>query len=103
MKFMDNEIRARIRSCSVRLKQASSEFQIKFTSIRGSKRPFRKLFFDTWENSLTVRQGTLLLVWCGVDKSSKFVWLVPVRDATVLAIMKALKYRVSSTARALNW
>jgi transposase InsO family protein len=96
-KGMDNEIESKIHVCQVcsRSKPAQNT-RLGLLSSDVAERPMQKLFIDFVGKFPHSNVGnTVILV--GVDAFSKFVWLIPLREATTKATVKALKERIFSS------
>jgi hypothetical protein len=61
-----------------------------------AQRPRQKLFIEYVDKFPRSKTGNTVILVC-VDAFSKFVWLLPVREATTKATVKALKERIFSS------
>jgi transposase InsO family protein len=66
-----------------------------FLASEAAQRPFQKIFIDYVGKLPRTKAGHQMLLVC-VDAFSKFVWLIPVREATSGATIKALRQRIFS-------
>jgi hypothetical protein len=100
-KSMDNDIRTRVGNCAVcGLSKPAQNTRLGLLASEVSERPYQKLFIDYVGKFPRSKAGNSMLLVC-VDSFSKFVWLVPVREATSLATIKALRDRVFTRFRFL--
>jgi hypothetical protein len=93
---MNKEIESKVRACHVcsRSKPAQNT-RLGLFSSDVAERPMQKLFIGFVGKFPRSSAGnTVILVV--VDVFSKFVWLIPVREATTKATVKALKERIFS-------
>jgi hypothetical protein len=82
-KGMDNYIRTRVRNgktCS--LSKPAQNSKLGHLGSEVSQRPFQKIFIDYVGKFPRSKAGNTMILVC-VDSFSKFVWLVPVREATI--------------------
>jgi hypothetical protein len=95
-KAMDNDISARVRSCTV-CEISTSALNTRFGLLASevASRPFQKLFVDYVGKIPRSKAGNTMLLVC-VDSFSKFVWLAPAREATSEATIRVLKDRIFS-------
>jgi transposase InsO family protein len=61
-----------------------------------AQRPLQKLFIDYVGKLPRTKAGKIMLLVC-VDAFTKFVWLVPVREATSAITINALRQRILSS------
>jgi hypothetical protein len=81
-KSMDNDIRTRVRNCAVcGLSKPAQNTKLGLLASEVPERPYQKLFIDYVGKFPSSKAGNSVLLVC-VDSFSKFVWLVPVREAT---------------------
>jgi transposase InsO family protein len=94
--FIWQAIRARVRSCTVcGLSKPAQNTRFGLLASEVASRPFQKLFIDYVGKLPRSKAGNTMLLVC-VDSFSKFVWLVPVREATTAATIRVLKERIFS-------
>jgi hypothetical protein len=96
-KGMDKEIESEVRACRVcsRSKPAQNT-RLVLLSSDVAERPVQKLFIDFMGKFPRSSAGNTVILIV-VDTFSKFVWLIPLREATTKATVKALKERIVSS------
>jgi hypothetical protein len=67
--------------------------QVGWFSSEVAQRPLQKIFIDCVGKFPRSKAGNSVILVC-VDAFSKFVWLIPLREATTKATVKALKERI---------
>jgi transposase InsO family protein len=93
-KGMDKDIRARVRACNTcALSKPAQNTQLGLLASEVAQRPMQKIFIDYVGKFPRSKAGHTAILVC-VDAFSKYVWLIPVRQATTSATIKALKERI---------
>jgi transposase InsO family protein len=93
---MDQEIRSRVRACQTcGLSKPAQNARFRLLASDVAKRPMQKIFIDYVGKHLRSKAGNSVILVC-VDAFSKFVWLIPVRQATTKAYIRALQERIFS-------
>ena len=96
---MDKEIRDKVREChTCSLSKPPQNTRLGFLSSEVAQRPMEKLFIDFVGKFPRSKAGNSAIL-VSVDAFSKFVWMIPVREATTRATVKALKERIFSIFR----
>jgi transposase InsO family protein len=96
-KGMNHEIRDRVRECHIcSMSKPAQNTQLGFLASGVAQRPLQKLFIDYVGKFPRSKTGNSVVLVC-VDAFSKFVWLVPLREATTRATIYALRQRIFST------
>jgi transposase InsO family protein len=96
-KGMDKEIRAKVREChTCSFSKPAQNTRLGFLANEVSQRRMQKLFIDFVGKFPRSKAGNTAILVC-VNAFSKFVWLIPVRDTTTRATMKALKEKTFSS------
>ena len=87
---MDKGIRSRVRACQTcALSKPAENFHWGLLASEVAQRPMQKIFIDYVRKLPRSKAGNTAILVC-VDAFSKFVWLVPVREATTRITVKAL-------------
>jgi hypothetical protein len=95
-KSMNSDIAERVRHCTLcGLSKPAQNTRFGLLPSEVAERPFQKLFLDYVGKHPRSKSGNTMILVC-VDAFSKFVWLIPVREATTLVTVKALRDRVFS-------
>jgi transposase InsO family protein len=93
-KGMFADIRSRVRGChTCSISKPAQNTQLGWLSSEVAQRPLQKLFIDFVGKFPRSKVANSVILVC-VDAFSKFVWLIPLREATTKATVKALKERV---------
>lgn len=93
-KGMDRDIQNRVRCCKTcAMSKPARETKLGFLASQPPHRPLQRLFIDYVGRFPRSKMGNSMLLVC-VDGFSKFVWLLPVREATTASTIKALKQGV---------
>jgi hypothetical protein len=93
-KGMNNDIRSKVRGCHVRsISTPAQNMQLGWLNSEVAQRPLQKIFIDFVGKFPRSKAENSVILVC-VDAYSKFVWLIPLREATTKAIVKALKERL---------
>ena len=96
-KGMDQEIRSRVRACQTcALSKPVQNARFGLLASDVTQRPMQKIFIDYVGKFPRSKAGNSVILVC-VDAFSKFVWLIPVRQATTKATIRALQERIFST------
>jgi transposase InsO family protein len=96
-KGMDAEVRDKVRqchTCSVSKPAQNTRFGLLSSEV--TQRPLQKFFID-FVGKFPRSKGGNNTILVAVDAFSKFIWLIPVREGTTRATIKALKERIFST------
>jgi len=96
-KGMDREIRSQVRAsqtCALSKPAQSSRLGLLVSKV--VQRPMQKIFIDYVGKLPRSKAGNSAILVC-VDAFSKFVWLIPVRQATTKVTIKALQERIFSS------
>jgi chromosomal replication initiation ATPase DnaA len=94
---MDKEIRSRFRGChTCALSKPAQNTKVALLASEVAERPMQKIFIDCVRKRPRSKTGCSAILVC-VDAFSKFVWLVPVRETTTKATIKALQERIFSS------
>ena len=92
-KGMDKDIRWRARACQTyALSKSAQHSRFGLLASEVAQRPMQKLIDFVGKLPRNKAGNTAILV-CG-DAFSKFVWMIPVREATTRATIKALKEKI---------
>jgi hypothetical protein len=93
---MDAEVHEKVRKChTCSVSKLAQNTRVGLLASDTAKRPMQKLFIDfVGKFPMSMQGNTAILVV--VDAFSKFVWIIPVREGTTRATIKALKERVFS-------
>ena len=95
-KFIDKEIRIRVKACSECLKSKPVQNKkVGFLSSQPPKAPMDKIYID-YLGPFNRNKADNNYMIVGLDAFSKFVWLSPVREATTKQAIKFLKSIFSS-------
>jgi transposase InsO family protein len=91
-----NAIRARVRACRIcAMSKPVQTAKLGFLASEIAQRPLQKIFIDYVGKFPRSKLGNTMVLVC-VDAFSKFVWPIPVREATTSTTIKVLKERVFS-------
>jgi hypothetical protein len=91
---MDKEVRDKVRQCSLSKPAQNTRFGLLSSDV--AQRPLQELFIDFVGKFFRSKAGNTSILVC-VDTFSKFVWMIPVREGSTRATVKALKERIFST------
>jgi transposase InsO family protein len=105
-KGMDKEVRDNVRQCHTcslskptqntnRYSDKLAAFKFGLLSSDVAQQPLQKLFINFVGKFPRSKAGNTAILVC-VDAFSKFVWMIPVREGTTRATIKALKERIFS-------
>jgi hypothetical protein len=93
-KGMDSEIQSKVRAChTCFLSKPAQNTRLGLLSSEVAQTPMQKKFIDYMGKFPRSKAGNTVILVC-VDAISKFVWLIPLREATSKATVKALKERI---------
>jgi hypothetical protein len=96
-KGMDKEICSRVHySQTCTLSKPAQNSRLGLLASEVAQRPMQKIFVDYVSKLPLSKAGNSAILVC-VDPFSKFVWLIPVRQATTKATIKALQERIFSS------
>jgi len=96
-KGMDKDIRSRVCAChTCALSKPAQNSRLGLLASEAAQRSMQKIFIDYVDKLPRSKAGNSALLVC-VDAVSKFVWLIPVRQATTKATIKALHDRIFSS------
>jgi len=91
---IDRDIHSRVRACQVcALSKPPKKSRWGLLVSEVVERPMEKIFIDDVGKLPRSKSGSTALLFC-VDAFSKFVWLIPARETTTKATMKALKEKI---------
>jgi hypothetical protein len=94
---MNREIRDRVRQCHIcGMSKPAQNTQLGFLASGVAQRPQQKQSIDYVGKFPRSKTGNSVILFC-IDAFSKFVWLVPLREATTRATIYALRQRLFST------
>jgi transposase InsO family protein len=95
-KGMDKEVHDKVHQChTCSLSKPAQNTRFGLLSSEAAQRPMRKLLIDFVGKFPRSKAGNTAILVC-VDAFSKFVWMIPVREGTTRATIKALKERIFS-------
>jgi len=90
-KGMASDIRDKVRGCRIcGLSKPAQNMQLGFLASEVAERPLQKLFIDFVGKFPRSNAGNSVILVC-VDAFSKFVWLIPLREASTRATIYALR------------
>jgi hypothetical protein len=93
-KWMDKDILSKVRAChTCALSRPAQNTMLGLLASEVAQRPMQKIFIDYIGKFLRSMAGNTAIIIC-VDAFSKFVWRIPVHQATTRATIMALKERV---------
>lgn len=93
-KGMDRDIAQRVRSCRMcSLSKPAQNSKLGLLASEVAERPMDKIFIDFVGKFPRSKTGNTMLLVC-VDAFSKFVWLIPLRQATSNTTIQALKTNI---------
>ena len=96
-KNMARQIRKKALSCQLcSMSKPAQNTKMGMLASDVAQRPLKKLFIDYVGKLLRTKAGNNMLLVC-VDAFTKFVWLIPVREATTAITIKALRQRIFSS------
>ena len=96
-KGMDKEIRSRVSAChSCALSKLAQNSILGLLASEVAQRLMQKIFINFVGKLPQSKAGNSAIFVC-VDTSSKFVWMIPVQQATTKATIKALQERIFSS------
>jgi hypothetical protein len=96
-KRMGKDIRSRGRAChSCALSKPAQSSRLGFLASEVAQRPKQNFFVDYVGKLTLSKVGNTAFVIC-VDAFSKFVWMIPVHQATTRTTIKHLKERIFSS------
>jgi hypothetical protein len=96
-KGVDKDIRSRVRAChTCALSKPAQNSRLGLLASEVAQRPMQKIFSDYVGKFPRSKAGNTAILVC-VDAFSKFIWMIPVRQVTTRATIKALKERIFSS------
>jgi hypothetical protein len=96
-KGMDKEIHLRVHAChTCALSKPAQNSRLVLLGSVVAQRPMQKIFIDYVGKFPQSKVGNLAILVC-VDAFSKFVWMIPIRQAMTKATIKALQDRIFSS------
>jgi len=94
---MNKDIRSRVHAYhTCALSKPAQNSRLGLLASEVAQRPTQKIFIDYVGKLPRSKAGNSAILVC-VDAFSKFVWLIPVRQATNKATIKALQERIFSS------
>ena len=94
---MNKDIRSRVHAYhTCALSKPAQNSRLGLLASEVAQRPTQKIFIDYVGKLPRSKAGNSAILVC-VDAFSKFVWLIPVRQATTKATIKALHDRIFSS------
>jgi len=96
-KGMARDIRNSVRGCNTcSISKPAQNTRLGLLASEVAERPLQKIFIDFVGKFPRSKAGNAVILVC-VDAFSKFVWLIPLREATTKATMYALRERIFSS------
>jgi hypothetical protein len=93
-KAMRRQIKEQVRACQVcACSKTAQNTRIGLLSSEVAQKPMQKIFIDYVGKFPRSKAGNNTILVC-VDTFTKFVWLLPVREATSRATIKALREHI---------
>ena len=94
---MLQEVKRKVSSCrNCGVSKPAQNRKTGFLASEVAQRPLQKIFIDYVGKLPRTKSGNQMLLVC-VDAFTKFVWLIPVREATSDVTIKALRQLIFST------
>jgi hypothetical protein len=94
---IEKEICEKVRSChTCSVSKPAHNTRFGYLSSSVAQRPMQRLFIDFVGKFPRSKTGNTAILFC-VDAFIKFVWMIPVREITTKATVKALKEQIFST------
>lgn len=94
---MYSDIRAKVRECcTCGMSKPAQNTRLGLLASEVAQRPMEKIFIDHVGKFPRSKSGNTVILVC-VDAFTKFVWMIPLREATTKATIKALKTNIFSS------